>query len=42
MYWHSILTFLIWPVLILVSYWLVMLAVKKVEKIEQEHDETSG
>ena len=42
MYWNSIITFLIWPVLILVSYWLVMFAIKKVEQSERRKQEKSG
>lgn len=42
MYWNPIITFLIWPVIILISYWLVMLSVKKVEQLERRKHEKSG
>ena len=41
MYWHSIITFLIWPVIILISYWLIAFAVKKVEQSERRQHEKS-
>lgn len=39
MFWNPIITFLIWPVLILVSYWLVMFAVRKMELSERRQQE---
>jgi hypothetical protein len=42
MYWNPIITFLIWPVLILVTYWLVMLAINKLEQSERRKHEKSG
>ena len=40
--WNPIITYLIWPVLILAGYWLVMLAVKKAEQSEGKKREKSG
>lgn len=39
MYFKSIITLLTWPVLIAVSYLLVMLALKKLEKKEAKTEE---
>jgi heme/copper-type cytochrome/quinol oxidase subunit 2 len=38
MYWHSIMTLLIWPVLILVTYWLVIFVLKKTDNFEQRQE----
>ena len=38
MYWHSVMLILIWPVLILVTYWLVILVLKKTESFEQRQE----
>ncbi len=40
MYWSSIISFLTWPVLIVVSYYVVKIVVKKYEtKIKEEVNE---
>lgn len=39
MYIHSIIKYLIWPALILVSYLIIRLALKKMEVTEQERKE---
>jgi len=36
MYWYSILTYLIWPVLIMISYLLVIFILKKMKSYEQK------
>ncbi len=38
MYWHSILTYLTWPVLIIISYLFVSFALKKMKSYEQKQE----
>jgi hypothetical protein len=38
MCWFSILTYLIWPVLIIISYLLVNFALKKMKRYEQKQE----
>jgi hypothetical protein len=38
MYWYSILTYLIWPVLIIISYLLVIFVLRKMKRYEQKQE----
>ncbi len=39
MYWNSILWFLSWPVLVVITYWLVRFVMRKYATILEEPDE---
>jgi hypothetical protein len=43
MYWNSIIWFLTWPALIVISYQLIKLAMKKLEPVcDKEESDTAG
>lgn len=42
MYWHAIITYLIWPVLVLITYGLVNYLIKKTEYSGKKPEEKTG